>query len=92
MSDKSFMDWWNNNHQNLAFMSPIEKAMYTWEAARRWIPVSERLPDIHEEVLTYNVKYPEDGYEVEERISEDDWSTSLYVTHWHPLPTPPGEE
>jgi len=48
----------------------------------RWIPVSERLPEVIEQVLCYAPHY----HSIEIR-----WTDQLgeAVTHWQPLPVPP---
>lgn len=54
---------------------------------RRWIPVTERLPDIGIEVLVYS---EDDGICVD---YYDGASFGYYgVTHWMPLPEPPKGE
>lgn len=66
---------------------------------RRWIPVSERLPERGELVLTANkfdgVNYSYltnsgDWYSAN-NIRYDSWTRESYVTHWMPLPKPPEE-
>ena len=66
------------------------------EAAQRWIPVSERLPQIGVRVLFYNnfIKNIHKGW-----YSGDEWVSDIGVfyngdklkriTHWMPLSTPP---
>ena len=66
------------------------------EAAQRWIPVSERLPEIGVRVLFYNnfIKNIHKGW-----FSCDEWVSEIGVfyngdklkriTHWMPLPQPP---
>ena len=51
----------------------------------RWIPVSEMLPEVIEQVLCYAPHY----HSIEVR-----WTDQLgeAVTHWRPLPEPPEEE
>ena len=58
----------------------------------KWIPVSERLPEKYETVLTY------DGYSVEPGVfygnsyfyELDNEAYPLFgITHWMPLPDPP---
>ena len=54
---------------------------------RRWIPVTERLPDIGIEVLVYS---EDDGICVDYYGGD---SFGYYdVTHWMPLPEPPKED
>lgn len=66
------------------------------EAAQRWIPVSERLPEIGMRVLFYNsfMKNIHKGwYSVDEWVSESrvfyDGDKLKRITHWMPLPEPP---
>lgn len=53
---------------------------------RRWIPVTERLPDIGKDVLIYS---KEDGVDVD--YYGGDMFGYWNVTHWMPLPEPPKE-
>lgn len=54
---------------------------------RRWIPVTERLPDVGIEVLIYS---EDDGVCVDYYVGD---SFGYYdVTHWMPLPEPPKED
>ena len=64
------------------------------EAERRWIPVSERLPDNWESVLTIDIsKSTRDMVTAFYNPETSLWSThvscDLWVTHWMPLPEPP---
>ena len=66
------------------------------EAAQRWIPVSERLPQIGVRVLFYNnfITNIHKGW-----FSGDEWTSDIgifyngdklkRITHWMPLPEPP---
>lgn len=66
------------------------------EAAQRWIPVSEGLPEIGVRVLFYNnfIKNIHKGW-----YSGDEWTSDIgifyngdklkRITHWMPLPNPP---
>jgi hypothetical protein len=67
-------------------MEPTE-----YELERRWIPVTERLPDEGERVLVFDKAFlqPEMGT----YYSTDGWVgdeiASLDPSHWMPLPAPP---
>lgn len=72
-------------------------AKLAWE--RRWIPVTERLPEAGERVLCYcraNIyevmKMRTDGAWVHNDKVYDSAYMSGFVTHWMPLPEPPKEE
>lgn len=59
------------------------------DAAPRWIPVEERLPDDETKVICYP-EYYKVHYE------NGDWWSGNYriiygVTHWQPLPEPPAD-
>jgi hypothetical protein len=54
-----------------------------------WVSVKDRLPPVDEDVLTYDVTYPDDGFDIERRLSEREWSVKYSVTHWMPLPDAP---
>lgn len=58
---------------------------------RRWIPVSERLPEVDQEVLVCDV----DGrVTIDRQIlghNPNGWDAGDYYTHWQPLPEPPVE-
>jgi hypothetical protein len=60
------------------------------ELARRWIPVTERLPSRGSSVLCVNAEHRVYG---QGWFSEGDyairWNEGVHVTHWMPLPTPP---
>ena len=81
-----------------ALLDEIERL----QAERRWIPVSERLPEMYSPVLTMakKAKYPR--VLSREKETKDNWVWSLRqlsgyvayinpktVTHWMPLPEPP---
>lgn len=58
----------------------------------KWIPVTERLPDVWKHVITFD---EDDGVRVNWRCGDNvSWSMGYHVTHWMPLPEPPkdGEE
>ena len=69
----------------------LEKIADKWcNAVPKWIPVTERLPDKWERVITYD-KY--DGV-TQNHIAGDNrsWCFGYHVTHWMPLPQPPESE
>lgn len=73
-------------YSDLAFLSAAISALREQEE-RRWIPVTERLPDVGIEVLIYS---EDDGVCVDYYGGD---SFGYYnVTHWMPLPEPPKEE
>ena len=66
-------------------------------SSRKWIPVSERLPEKRETVLVCDVR--ENYMNAWEYLGRDEWlyDSSIWetkeITHWMPLPEPPkGEE
>lgn len=86
-----------------AIAESYKRSMEAWadEAARaqsRWIPVTERLPEMHEEVLVCNKYYGETalGYSTVAVWDGSDWictwdmeSRLHCITHWMPLPPAP---
>ena len=73
-------------------------ALFTYiaelESAQRWIPVSERMPDNWESVLTIDIsKNTRDAVTAFYNPKTSRWSThsagDLWVTHWMPLPESP---
>jgi len=67
------------------------------EAAQRWIPVSERLPEDTERMLTIVCDAFEDttAISILQHYGDGDWfswdSGRYVVTHWMPLPELPKE-
>jgi hypothetical protein len=93
MSGKALLD----DYKRLLFESnSLTARIAELEAERRWIPVSERLPEIGVRVLFYNnfIKNIHKGW-----FSCDEWVSEIGVfyngdklkriTHWMPLPEPP---
>jgi len=72
----------------------LRKRIAELEQERRWIPISERLPEIFGWYLVYgrdastrrniNVEYF--------RLNSKTFSGGLHITHWKYLPQPPQEE
>jgi len=66
---------------------------------RRWIPVSERMPEVHTTVLAVTRAFPKnirlaqmashDGVMWRFCDMDDDDVDSFGITHWMPLPEPP---
>ena len=94
-----------------AMMKVVDEACILAVAAlreqeqRRWIPVTDRLPEDDHDVLIVGSGSPVKNVRLENsleiaRFSKDegwilecwpDWETPI-VTHWMPLPQPPKEE
>ena len=75
-------------------IAELEARIAELEARQRWIPVSERLPDNWESVLTIDIsKSTQDVvtafYNPEISLWATHFSCDLWVTHWMPLPEPP---
>ena len=66
------------------------------DAAQKWIPVSERLPEKRETVLVCDAR--ENYMNAWEYLGRDEWlwDSSIWrteaITHWMPLPEPPKED
>ena len=89
-SAESNVEHWNTRPIEDALQARIAKL----EAQQRWIPVSERLPDNWESVLTIDIsKSTRDMvtafYNPETSLWSTHFSCDLWVTHWMPLPEPP---
>lgn len=61
-------------------------------AVNRWIPCSERLPEVYEKVLTYNDEgIIHDNFRLNLRDGSVGWSQGWGITYWQPRPEPPKE-
>ena len=75
-------------------LKKAESRIAELEAAQRWIPVSERLPDNWESVLTIDMSESTRGvvsafYNPETLLWVSHFSDDLWVTHWMPSPELP---
>ena len=67
------------------------------EEKQRWIPVSERLPEDTERMLTivYDAFEDTTAISILQHYGDGDWfswdSGRYVVTHWMPMPEPPTE-
>ena len=85
-----------HNWNNRPIEDELRARIAELEAAQRWIPVSERLPQIGVRVLFYNnfITNIHKGW-----FSGDEWTSDIgifyngdklkRITHWMPLPEPP---
>ena len=110
-TERMILGWWyacedcfenrkGGVHEDRWNTRPIEDALRLriaeLEAAQRWIPVSERLPECEKDVLVFWGKAL-DGSKVDwfgtawrNDIDDGKWCTDPIVpTHWMPLPNPP---
>ena len=78
--------------KGLNFEESADHLIKNGVTVQQWVPVSERLPEEYETVLTY------DGYSVEPSVfygsngfyELDNEAYPLFgITHWMPLPDPP---
>ena len=62
-------------------------------SVNRWIPCSERLPEVYEKVLTYNDDgIIHDNFRLNLRDGSVGWSQGFGITHWQQRPEPPEKE
>lgn len=76
------------------YIAELEAENARLKEAMRWIPVSKRLPDNWESVLTIDIsKSTRDMvtafYNPETSLWSTHFSCDLWVTHWMPLPESP---
>lgn len=61
-----------------------------------WISVKERLPEIDEQVLTYEEGYPrlpiKTNYILNNYLNTFAYGNMNKITHWMPLPNPPEDK
>ena len=76
-----------------AEIEDLEGEVDRLRAERQWIPVSERLPEIDQNVLACHTgevgishRYVDGWY-----WDVDEWHKPFTPTHWMPLPPPPAE-
>ena len=73
-------------------LEAAEKRIAELEAAQRWIPCSERLPEEYEEedeVLTLDVHGFVEGFTASHIPAWNEHHQSHKITHWQPLPQLP---
>ncbi len=71
----------------------IADAIRDAPAVNRWIPCSERLPEVYEKVLTYSDDgIIHDNFRLNLRDGSVGWSQGWGITHWQPRPEPPEME
>lgn len=76
----------------------IDPKVLAWlakrELERRWIPVSERMPERYDWVIAYDEVGTTKSYFWEEakRWIRDNGDELYAVTHWQPLPSPPSTD
>ena len=85
-----------------AEIEDLEGEVDRLRAERQWIPVSERLPDDGQQVLIAQrlpgwtdempTRTQSSWYEHEEFCGEGDDIPHQCVTHWMPMPEPPGQD
>ena len=71
----------------------IADAIRDAPSVNRWIPCSERLPEVYEKVLTYSDDgIIHDNFRLNLRDGSVGWSQGWGITHWQPRPEPPEME
>lgn len=64
---------------------------YADQFKTKWIPVSERLPELGEKVMVYSKSHPS-RFMIDYRAQFGTLGTNWHysgITHWMPLPSPP---
>jgi len=78
--------------QTECYLYREKKRIEAAPAVNRWIPCSERLPEVYEKVLTYNDEgIIHDNFRLNLRDGSVGWSQGWKITHWQPRPEPPKE-
>jgi hypothetical protein len=62
------------------------------DAAQRWIPVGERLPEVKGRYMFGGPSTVSDAFLSTIEYYEPGWGVSPLFTHWLPLPVPPEVE
>ena len=71
----------------------IADAIRDAPAVNRWIPCSERLPEVYEKVFTYSDDgIIHDNFRLYLRDGSVGWSQGWGITHWQPRQEPPEME
>ena len=85
------LDLYHDSKRLVEANDSLVKRIAELERERRWIPVSEKLPEVSAEILFYDGGFIWTGsYQ-----KEGNWCDTGYdyftesVTHWMPLPPPP---
>ena len=68
----------------------LEERQATVDWDKRWIPVTERLPELGQEVIVFSGGVVE-GSVFAYHFWNKDFQSWLHITHWMPMPEPPKE-
>lgn len=79
------------SRENESLAKSVNEANEILRRRRRWIPVTERLPDDDTHVLGWDGKRVRFVYVVTDLVF-DAFAGKEGITHWMPLPEPPEEE